>query len=111
MALPEVEETSHFRFHVPLWKVRGKTFLGMGKNERTAVFCISEQEANEVAAASPATYAAVRRQDARRSFLGLQAELCSISPDRIRDLVEMAWRYQAPKRLVTEYDRRNSASQ
>jgi hypothetical protein len=33
MALPEVEETSHFRFHVPLWKVRGqdarRSFLGL----------------------------------------------------------------------------------
>lgn len=53
MALPEVEETSHFRFHVPIWKVRGKTFLGMGKEETTAVFCVSEQEAGEAAAADP----------------------------------------------------------
>jgi hypothetical protein len=30
MVLPEVEETTHFRFHVPAWKVRGRTFLGMG---------------------------------------------------------------------------------
>jgi hypothetical protein len=110
MALPEVEETSHFLFHVPVWKVRGRTFLGMGKEETTAVFCISEQEADEAAAADPATYAAVRRQDARRSFLGLQAELCSISPERIRDLAERAWRYQAPKRLVAEHDRGSSSS-
>jgi len=54
MALPEVEETSHFRFHVPVWKVGGRTFLGMGKDETTAVFCISEQEAGDAAAAEPA---------------------------------------------------------
>lgn len=106
MALPEVEETSHFLFHVPVWKVRGKTFLGMGKDESTAVFCIREQEADEAAAAAPATCAAVRRQDARRSFLGLRAELGSIPPERIRDLVERAWRYQAPKRLAADYEHR-----
>jgi hypothetical protein len=110
MALPEVEETSHFLFHVPVWKVRGKTFLGMGKGETTAVFCISEQEANEAAAANLTSYEAVRRQDARRSFLGLQAELGGISPERIRDLAERAWRHKAPKRLVADYDRGNSAS-
>ena len=109
LALPEVEETSHFLFHVPVFKVRGRTFLGMGKGETTVVFCISEQEANAAAAADPATCAAVRRQDARRSFLGLQVELGSISGDRLRSLVETAWRQQAPKRLAAERDRRSSA--
>lgn len=105
MALPEVEEISHHLFRVPEWKVRGKTFLGMGKDETTAVFCISEQEANEAAAADPSAFAAVRRKDARRSFLGLQAELGRISPERMRDLAEKAWRCQAPKRLAAEHER------
>jgi hypothetical protein len=104
MALPEVQETSHFRFHVPVWKVRDRTFLGMGKDETTAVFCVSEQEANDAAAADPATYEAVRRKDARRSFLGLQVELGNVSEERIRSLVEKAWRQQAPKRLIAERD-------
>lgn len=104
MALPEVEETSHFRFHVPVWKVRGKTFLGMDRDETTAVFCVSEQEADDEAEASPATCAAVRRQDARRSFLGLQVELRGLSGERLRDLTERAWRQQAPRRLAAEHD-------
>jgi hypothetical protein len=109
MALPEVEETSHHLFHVPVFKVRGRTFLGMGKGETKVVFCISEEEANAAAAADPATCAAVRRQDARRSFLGLQVELGSVSGDRLRSLVEQAWRQQAPKRLAAERDRGRSA--
>jgi hypothetical protein len=40
--LPEVTEKQHFRFRVPLWQVGGKTFLGMGRDEGTAVFCIPE---------------------------------------------------------------------
>lgn len=100
MALPEVEETSHFRFRVPIWKVRGKTFVGMTKDEMAAVFCISEQEADQASAADPATYAALRRQDTRRSFLGLQVELGSVTPERIRDLAEQAWHRQAPKALT-----------
>jgi hypothetical protein len=103
MALPEVEETSHFLFHVPVFKVRGRTIVGMGKGETTVVFRITEQEANAAAAADPATCAAVRRSDARRSFLGLQVELGGVSASRLRSLVEQSWRQQAPKRLAAEH--------
>ncbi|MGH3436963.1 MAG: MmcQ/YjbR family DNA-binding protein [Sciscionella sp.] len=103
-ALPEVEETSHFLFHVPVFKVRGRTFLGMGKGETTVVFRVSEQQANQMAAAAPATCEAVRRLDARRSFLGLQVQLRNASAERVRSLIEQAWRQQAPKRLITEHD-------
>lgn len=105
MRLPEVEETSHFLFHVPVFKVRGRTFLGMGKDETTAVFCVSEQQANQAAAADPGACEAVRRKDARRSFLGLQVELASLPAERIRRLVEDAWRQQAPRKVAAERDR------
>lgn len=110
MALPEVEELSHFRFHVPVFKVRGRTFLGMGADEQTAVFCISEQEADTAAAADPATCEAVRRRDARKSFLGLQVQLGGVADERMKCLVEDAWRQQAPKRLVAERDQGTAAS-
>jgi hypothetical protein len=105
MALPEVEEASHFRFHTPVFRVRGRAFVGLGKDETTAVFCISEQEADHAAAADPGACEAVRRRDARRSFLGLQVELASLPPQRIRSLVEEAWRQQAPRKLAAERDR------
>jgi hypothetical protein len=79
MALPEVEEISHFRFRVPVWKVRGRTFMGMGSDETTAVFCMSEQAAEDAAA--------------------------EMTAERVRALAEQAWRQQAPKRLVAEQDR------
>lgn len=109
-ALPEVEETEHFRFHVPVFKVRGRTFVGMGQDSTTAVFCVAEQEAYDVAAADPAVYEALRRPDARKSFLGLQVRLGDVSADRVRSLVEQAWRQQAPKRLVAEHDRDSPTS-
>jgi hypothetical protein len=100
MALPEVEETSHFRFHIPVFKIRGRTFLGLGKDQTTAVLRISEQEANQAAAADPGSCQAVRRGDARRSFLGLQVELGRVPAERVQWLVIQAWREQAPKELV-----------
>lgn len=104
-ALPEVTETSHFRFHVPVFQVRGRTFAGLGKGETTAVLRVAEDRATEAATAEPDVYAAVRRQDARRSFLGLQVDLARVPADRVRELVRAAWREQAPKRLVAEHDR------
>jgi hypothetical protein len=103
-ALPEVEETSHFRFRVPVFKVRGRTFLGMGKDETTAVFCVGEQQAGQAAAADPDACEAVRRRDARKSFLGLQVQLGRVPAERVRSLVEEAWRAQAPAKLVAERD-------
>jgi hypothetical protein len=104
-ALPEVDETSHARFHVPVFKVHGRTFLGLGQDETTAVFCVSEQEADGAATADPDRCTAVRRQDARKSFLGLEVKLTDVSGECIRNLVERAWRQQAPKRLIAEHDR------
>jgi hypothetical protein len=100
MALPEVTEKQHFRFKVPLWHVSGKTFLGMGRDESTAVFCITEQSADAAAESAPAHFGAVRRMDARRSFLGLEVQLALVDADRIERLVTEAWATQAPKRLV-----------
>jgi hypothetical protein len=110
MALPEVEELSHFRFHVPVFKVRGRTFLGMGADEQKVVFCISEQDADRAAAADPDACEAVRRADARKSFLGLQVQFGSVVDERLKCLVEDAWRQQAPKRLVTERDQGTATS-
>lgn len=104
VALPEVEETTHGRFGTPVWKVRGRTFLGMGRSGKTVVFCVSEQQANAAAAADPANCAAVRRQDARRSFLGVEVVLGSLDGRRMRELAEMAWYQQAPKRLAAARD-------
>lgn len=104
-ALPEVEETSHFRFHVPQFKVRGRTFAGLGADATTAVFCVSEQDAGRATAADPATCQGVRRMDARRSFLGLQVQLRTVSRVQARALLEDAWCTQAPRRLVAEYRR------
>ena len=103
MALPEVSEKLHFRFKVPLWQVRGKTFLGMGRDQTTAVFCISEDSAEGAVAADPRLGAAVRRADARRSFLGLEVPLRGVDPKRLEALVTEAWAAQAPKRLLGEH--------
>ena len=56
---PEVEEAEHFRFHQPIFKVRGKPFAGVERGEVAAVFSISQQAA--------ATLVAENRRRTRRS--------------------------------------------
>ncbi len=66
---------------------------------------VAEQQAADAARADPSAYESVRRPDAGKSFLGLQVELGRVPAERVRSLVEEAWRQQAPKRLVAEHDR------
>jgi hypothetical protein len=103
IALPEVTEKQHFLFKVPVWQVRGRTFLGMGRDETTAVFCITEESAAAAAAADPGHAASVRRTDARRSFLGLEVRLAGVAAERVEALVREAWTAKAPKRLAAEH--------
>ena len=101
--LPDVTEKMHHLFKVPVWQVCGRTFLGMGPDESTVVFCITEESANAVAAAAPEHAIGVRRKDARRSFLGLEVRLAGVPVERMEALVRQARASQAPKRLVRRH--------
>jgi hypothetical protein len=102
-ALPEVTETLHFRFRTPKWSVHGRTFLGMGADGSTVVCCLTEEAAAQAAAADPEHTTLVRRQDARRSFLGLEVVLDGVAPERLHDWVRQAWAAQAPRRLAARH--------
>lgn len=103
MALPEVTEKQHHLFDVPLWRVREKVFVGIGRGGSTVVFRISEESADAAEAADPEHATAVRRSDRRRSFLGLEVDLASLPGERAAAFVREAWETQAPKRLVREH--------
>lgn len=45
-----------------------------------------------------------RTHGGRRIFVGLKVDLTKVSSERCRELVEIAWRNRAPKRLVAAYD-------
>ena len=83
--------------------MRGKTFVGMGRDETTAVFCITKESADAAAAADPGHAAAVHRMDARRSFSGLEIRLAGIPAAQVEALVREAWATQAPRTLASEH--------
>jgi hypothetical protein len=105
-AFPEVEETTHFRFTEPVFRVRGKAFAGGEKGGGTAVFSVSQEEAATAVVTDPAVYAEVWRSAATKSFVGLRVDLAKVSEERVRELLDHAWRNKTPKSLVTAYDAR-----
>ncbi|MGP3948740.1 MmcQ/YjbR family DNA-binding protein [Streptomyces sp. 7N604] len=105
MALPEVEETTHFR--LPSFKVRGRPFVGMEKGDTTVIVAVAQAEAQAAAAEDAEVYQEVWRAGGPhgRIFVGLRVDLGGgVSAERLRELTELTWRHKAPKRLVTAYD-------
>ncbi len=100
MALPDVEEKTHFQ--LPGFRVADKLLVHLERGDRHAVVCVGRAEAESVVAESPGIYEAVWRNG--RVFVGLRVDLDEISGPRMRELIEHGWRHRAPKRLIAEYD-------
>ena len=103
MSLPDVTEKEHHLFHVPIWQVHGRTFLGMGRDQTTVVCCITEDAANAAVAADTDHVAAVRRLNAQRSFLGLEVQLAAVPAQRVEAWIREAWTAHAPRALLTQH--------
>ena len=102
LALPEVEEKTHFR--LPGFRVADKLLAHLQHGDTHAIVCVERAEAEAAADAEPEVFEAVWRSG--RIFVGLRVDLAGVTGDRMRELVEHAWRNRAPKRLVAEFDRR-----
>ena len=100
LALPEVEEGTHFG--LPSFSVRGKGFANLQKGDTHALLSVSEPEAEALAAEDPQTYEAVSRNGGR-IFVGVRIDLAKVTVDRLRTLFAHAWRHRAPKRLVAAH--------
>lgn len=100
LALPEVEETTHFG--LPSFKVKGKPFAGVEKGDATAIVSIGQADAQTALVADPEIYEEVWRAGGPhgRIFVGIRIVLAKVPAERLRELIELAWRHKAPKRLV-----------
>ena len=100
MALPGVVETTHFR--LPAFTVAGKGFLTVEQGGTAAIVAAGEPEAAELAAADPDLFEVVRRHE--KTDVGVRIhDLGAVPLDRLRPLVEAAWRTKAPKTLQAQY--------
>lgn len=100
LALPEVEEGTHFG--LPSFSVRGKGFANLQKGDTHTLLSLSEPEAEVLAAEDPQTYEAVSRNGGR-IFVGVRIDLAKVTADRLQMLLAHAWRHRAPKRLAAAH--------
>ncbi|RLP94882.1 hypothetical protein EAD89_02685 [Micromonospora sp. BL4] len=102
MALPEVVEKPHFR--LPGFRVADKLLAHLERGDAHAIVCVGQAEASTVAEDQPDIYEEVWRNG--RIFVGLRVDLSKVTEERMRELIEHAWRNRAPKRLVAAHDNR-----
>jgi hypothetical protein len=102
LALPDVVEKPHFR--LPGFRVADKLLAHLEKGDAHAIVCVGQAQAATAAADQPDVYEEVWRDG--RIFVGLRVDLARVAQERMRELIEHAWRNRAPKRLVAEYDSR-----
>lgn len=106
MALPEVEEGPPVPAarRIAAYKVAGKSFVGLEQGGVTMTIRLPEKEAKMVAREVPDAYEEIWRSGTK--FMGLRVDLSRISSGWVRELIEMSWRYSAPKHVVAEHDKR-----
>ena len=100
LALPEVTEGTHFR--LTAFKVRDKGLVTIEKGERSALVSVDRAAAEAAAAEAPDLYEVVWRGG--RIFVGVRVDLATAPAERVRELIVVAWRHRAPKRLVAAHD-------
>ena len=103
LALPEVEERPTYGKR-PGWKVRGKGFVGIWKDEASAVLMVeSIAEKEALLAAEPDKFFTTDHYgDSPR----LLVRLAAVDVDELRELVTESWCRHAPPDLLDGFDRR-----
>lgn len=96
LALPEVEEHTHFR--LPAFKLRGKV-LAVLQSDRHAVLHLDRESTD--AAVSKRGVEEVRRSTA---LIGVRVDLFALPAADLEELLRAAWRHRAPRALLREHD-------
>ena len=101
LALPGVEEGSSYG--TPGFRVRGKFLARMWEDGETLVVKCGDEERDFRMQADPATFYIT---DHYRGYPTVLIHLSKVRLADLREVLEEAWRRNAPKRLVAEYDQK-----
>jgi hypothetical protein len=99
---PGVEEG--LSWGTPALKVRGKMLARMREPGVLVVLCDMEEK-EMLIQADPEVYF---QTDHYRGYPAILIRLDKIEPDDLLDRLEAAWRSQATKRMIAEYDTRSA---
>jgi hypothetical protein len=98
LALPEATEEPHF--DMASFRVRGKIFVTVPPDGTCLHVFVDEEETAACVAEDPVAFETLRWG---KRISGVRVHLAAAPPDRVRELIEDAWRRKAPKRLAAEY--------
>jgi len=99
LALPGVEEGSSYG--TPGFRVRGKFLARLWEDGETLVVKCGDLERDFRMQADPETFFIT---DHYRGYPTVLVRLTRVALGDLREVLEQAWRQNAPKRLVAEYD-------
>ena len=100
LALPEVTEEPHFDYGS--FRVKGKIFITVPPDQQHIHVRLDEQQRLLTLATAPRGMEALHWG---KQILGIRIDLRRADSGQVARLVETAWRYRAPKRLATAFDR------
>lgn len=100
LALPEVEEGTWFR--TPCFRVRKKSFARLKEDGDSLVVKCNFYERRYLLEGEPDVFYIT---DHYRDHPYVLLRLSAARPEILRERLEEAWRLEAPKRLLAEYDR------
>jgi hypothetical protein len=98
LALPEATEEPHF--DMDSFRVRGKIFVTVPPDGTSLHVFVGEEETAACVAEDPAAFETLRWG---QRVSGVRVHLAAAPPERVRELIEDAWRRKAPKRLAAGY--------
>ena len=100
LALPEVEERSHFQ--QPDFRVRNKIFAGLSQDARVGNLKLTPELQALVLSGHPEAFYSAVGAWGRGGWT--HVKLQAVQLGELRELLPEAWRLVAPKRLVAQYD-------
>ena len=100
LTFPGVEEG--LSYGTPGFRVRGRFLARLWEDGVTLVVKCGDDERDFRMKADPETFFIT---DHYRGYPTVLVHLGRVTEADLRDVLEQAWRLQAPRRLVTEYDR------
>jgi hypothetical protein len=95
LAFPEVEEGTSYG--TPALRVRGKLFARLWEDGETLVLKLGFDARDILMQASPETFF---NTDHYAGYPSVLVRLARIDPARLAEVLEAAWRFNAPKRLA-----------
>ena len=105
LSLPETTEQPHFE--KSSFRVKGKIFATVPVGGKALHVFVGE-ETSVLVAEDPAAFELIRSAKNIAVDDWIRVNLAAAESTRVRELLEDAWRYKAPRRVLDAYDGRKS---